>query len=85
MRRRANGLVSAICVRRRGLDRDTPRGPLPVARALGVLISSVAALHAGEGATGEDTETACASGAIKAKEREIAQLSIKLRRENQLI
>lgn len=64
---------------------DTPRAPLPVSVNMGALYDQMlGALMPFAPVTGEDVETRLARlAAIKAKEREIAQLSSRLRRENQ--
>ena len=64
---------------------DTPRKPLPVAVSMAALYDGLlGALMPIAAAAGEDVETRLARLAeIKAKEREIAQLQSRLRRENQ--
>ncbi|MCX7560220.1 DUF4391 domain-containing protein [Sulfitobacter sp. F26204] len=66
-------------------SRETPRSPLPVAVTLGALYEGMLSpLMPVAPVAGEDVETRLARGAeIKAKEREIAQLQSKLKRENQ--
>ena len=67
------------------LAQETPRMPLPVAVSLGVLYDRIlGALIPIVPVSGEDVETRLARlAAIKAKEREIAQLASKLKRESQ--
>ncbi|MDX1821105.1 MAG: DUF4391 domain-containing protein [Paracoccaceae bacterium] len=64
---------------------DAPRAPLPVAVNLATLYDRMlAALMPIAAAPGEDVESRLARlAAIKAKEREIAQLQARLRRESQ--
>ncbi|WP_278922894.1 DUF4391 domain-containing protein [Pseudophaeobacter profundi] len=65
--------------------REAPRSPLPVAVTLGALYEGMLSpLMLVAPVAGEDVESSLARGAeIKAKEREIAQLQSKLKRENQ--
>ncbi|HCP80361.1 MAG TPA: DUF4391 domain-containing protein [Octadecabacter sp.] len=65
--------------------RETPRSPLPVAVTLGALYEGMLSpLMPFSPVAGEGVEARLARGAkIKAKEREIAQLQSKLKRENQ--
>ncbi|NUH67283.1 DUF4391 domain-containing protein [Sulfitobacter sp. S0837] len=67
------------------VGRETPRNPLPVAVTLGALYEGMLSpLMPVAPVAGEDVETRLARAAqIKAKEREIAQLQSKLKRENQ--
>ncbi|WP_411975534.1 DUF4391 domain-containing protein [Sulfitobacter faviae] len=66
-------------------SRETQRSPLPVAVTLGALYEGMLSpLMPMAPVAGEDVETRLARAAqIKAKEREIAQLQSKLKRENQ--
>lgn len=66
-------------------SRETARSQLPVAVTLGALYDGMLSpLMPVAPVAGEDVETRLARGAeIKAKEREIAQLQSKLKRENQ--
>lgn len=66
-------------------SRDSARVPLPVAVTLGALYDGMlSSLIPVAPVAGEDVETSLARAAqIKAKEREIAQLQSKLKRENQ--
>lgn len=67
------------------MAQDTARTPLPVAVSLGALYDRIlSALMPIDRAAGEDVETSLARlAAIRAKEREIAQLETRLKRENQ--
>ena len=67
------------------MAQDAPRAPLPVAVNLATLYDRMlAALMPIAAAPGEDVESRLARlAAIKAKEREIAQLQARLRRESQ--
>lgn len=67
------------------IAQETVRTPLPVAVSLGALYDRIlSALMPIDRAAGEDVETSLARlAAIRAKEREIAQLETRLKRENQ--